>query len=168
MAFSKRYLRWPAEHGDVQREGFVYDQMGQGDSPDHHFFIENLVGTENFGLTIERDGWESDDLRVLETRLARWMEGEGVLEGDFPQDMARGRTEQWVATMDTEHFSFVAVGDSESDAASAMYRGWVVHMRQTFVDEPIKYTFADLEEMYGVNISRVGMDTRCQRDGEPL
>lgn len=73
-----------------------------------------------------------------------------------------------IATMDTEHFNFLAVGRNEDEAKAGIYKAMAAHSEQTqsdpdggawgessrqYNDDPPAYDFPAWAEYYGVNVT---------------
>ncbi len=69
----------------------------------------------------------------------------------------------YIATMQTKHFTFQALGTSPEAAKKAILRGWKKHLG------PLggRKTLAEIENWYGVNVTELQMND-CARDGEAL
>jgi hypothetical protein len=67
-----------------------------------------------------------------------------------------------VATLDTRHFSFVALGETERDALIAIRRGWNAHRKLTRGHAGPWSEFADSVRFIEI------APGQCSRDGEPI
>ena len=70
----------------------------------------------------------------------------------------------FLATMETQHFSFQALGADEDAAERAIHRGWVAHCRQY---DAYEQSLEELRENFGINVHPIEMN-ECLRDGTPL
>lgn len=64
----------------------------------------------------------------------------------------------FVATLETRHFSFMAVGRTEAEAREAMRQGWDMHREELEGVDP----FSVFED--GVNVTELRAG-QCARDG---
>ena len=71
----------------------------------------------------------------------------------------------YIATMQTEHFTFQALGASSEAARKASLRGWLRHLGG--LGDGGRRTLAELEDWYGINVTALEMND-CARDGEVL
>lgn len=85
--------------------------------------------------------------------------------------MATGKTPArtvHLATLDTRHFSFKAVGDDREEARQAIYRAWQAHYEQTPDRHPdMPRTLEELEAKFDINYERLRLG-QGYRDGEAL
>ena len=83
----------------------------------------------------------------------------------------------WIATMDTEHFAFIAKGTSEKKAREAMARAFARHCREYTRpgDRPFSHEYwggeepdADkLNDVYGMRLHNLSK-AEAFRDGEAI
>lgn len=57
--------------------------------------------------------------------------------------------EGWLAVMETEHFTFTALGETEAEAFAALRRAWRAHGKQ--YDAPDLMPAAEAVEYYGAS-----------------
>lgn len=74
-------------------------------------------------------------------------------------------TTVYVATLDTRHYTFTAVANTEADAISAMKRGWEKHTAQWGGQDDPGAAWERWED--GVRVTKLLLG-ECARDGTVL
>jgi hypothetical protein len=70
----------------------------------------------------------------------------------------------FVATMQTEHFAWMAAGETEAEARAAMEQGWANHHLARGVDVLTDEVLPeDIDEYYGIRIHEIKAG-QCYRD----
>jgi len=73
--FSKQ-LHTFTENGETIN-AIVYGGLVKPDEAEANCIIKDIGGDKRYLLTISNDGWMSDNLAELETRLFEWMQRQG-------------------------------------------------------------------------------------------
>lgn len=75
----------------------------------------------------------------------------------------------FLATMETEHYTFRAIASTADDAKKAIKRGWKAHMKQCLKNGATwdGIPLSEIEEWYGINVFPMEMN-ECLRDDSIL